>query len=310
MSRSPRSFQRHTPFSKVTATTALATDRHPLAFLKKGDPSMHKALSIAASDSGGACGIQADLKTFTALGVYGASAVTAVTAQNSMGMADVVELEPSAVAAQARLVLSDIRPEAVKIGMIGKAENYEALAHELATLHQGRLVVDPVVTCYRGCAFVLGQDAIAALKAHVLPLVDVFAPSIPDAEVILGTSIQSVSEMEAAVRAIKAMGPRLVVLKGGHLDSDPVDVIFDGESMVRLVGRRIHTEHDNGSGCVFSAAIAAFLARAWEPIDAIREAKRFMEDALRHAVAVGQGHGPANPLHALAHAHAKGEAAQ
>lgn len=271
---------------------------------------MHKAMTIAASDSGGACGIQADLKTFTALGVYGASTITAVTAQNSMGMADVVELDPSAVAAQARMVLSDIRPDAVKIGMIGKAENYKVLADELEEHHQGYLVVDPVVTCFRGCAFVLGQDAIAALKGHVLPRADVFAPSIPDAEVILDTSILSVAEMEEAARAFSAMGPRFVVLKGGHLDADPVDVVFDGERLVRLEGRRIHTEHDNGSGCVFSAAIAAFLARGYEPIDAIREAKRFMEDALRFGVAVGQGHGPANPLHALAHGPAKGAVAQ
>lgn len=258
---------------------------------------MRKALTIAASDSGGACGIQADIKTFSALGVFATSVITSVTAQNSVEMAETFDLSTDLVASQTRMVMQDIQPEAVKVGMIGRAANYEALANVFAAHAPKYLVVDPVVTCYRGCPWVLGEDAIAQMTRFLLPQVDVFVPSLPDVEIILRTSIRSVDEMKEAVRQLKEFGPKWVVLKGGHLDGDPVDVLWNGSELIELPGRRIVTQHDNGSGCTFSSAIAALLAQGLDVPTAVCQAKRYMQGAFEAGFAVGQGKGVVHHFH-------------
>lgn len=258
---------------------------------------MRKALTIAASDSGGACGIQADIKTFSALGVYATSVITSVTAQNSVEMAETFDLPTEMVAAQARMVMQDIHPEAVKVGMIGRAANYEALAHVFREYPPQYLVVDPVVTCYRGCPWVLSDEAISQMIRFMLPLVDVFVPSIPDAEVILRSSIQNVDQMKQAVRQLKEFGPKWVVLKGGHLDGDPIDIIWNGSELIELSGRRIVTQNDNGSGCAFSSAIAALLTHGLDVPDAVRRAKAYMQGALEAGFPVGKGKGPVHHFH-------------
>lgn len=255
---------------------------------------MRKALTIAASDSGGACGIQADIKTFSALGVYAASVITGVTAQNSVGMASALDIPTALVVEQARMVLEDIQPAAIKIGMIGAADNYRALAELFQTKKTGLLVVDPVVCCYRDCPWVLGDAAINALKQYMLPLIDVFALSIPDAEVILKQPITTIADMTDAAKKLHALGPRYVLLKGGHLEGDPVDVLYAGRDVRAFTSKRIHTEHDNGSGCVFSSAIAAFLAKGAEVPEAIQQAREYMISVLPYGEPVGQGHGPIN----------------
>lgn len=252
---------------------------------------MKKVLTIAGSYSGGACGIQADIKTFSALGVYSASVITAVTAQNSIQMADVLEVPTDMVIKQTRMVLEDIEPEAVKVSMIGRAENYTALKDIFQEFEVEHLVVDHEINCYRGCPWVLWKEAIFSMKQYMLPVTEVFAPSIPDAEVILARQIDSVPEMEGAAKALKSYVPKWVILKGGHLEGEPEDVLWNGSSMIHFSGKRVQTNNDNGSGCNFSSAVATFLALGDDPVKAMRRAKSYMEEALRHNIQAGKGRG-------------------
>lgn len=258
---------------------------------------MRKALTVAASDSGGACGIQADIKTFSALGVFATSVITSVTAQNSVEMAETLDLPAEMVASQARMVMQDIQPEAVKVGMIGRAANYEALASVFQEYRPQHLVVDPVITCYRGCPWVLSDEAVSQMIRYLLPLVDVFAPSLPDAEIILRSSIRNVDEMKQAVRQLKELGPKWIVLKGGHLGGEPIDVIWNGSELIELPGRRIVTQNDNGSGCTFSSAIAALLTLGLDVPTAVRQAKAYMQGALEAGFPVGRGKGLVHHFH-------------
>jgi hydroxymethylpyrimidine/phosphomethylpyrimidine kinase len=249
------------------------------------------ALTIAASDSGGSCGLQADLRTFAALGLFGTSTVTSVTAQNTQSMGETFDLDTGLVMEQARMVLEDLQPAAIKIGMIGRAENYTGLARLFSGLGAGPVVLDPDITCYRGCPWVLARKAVDTMIEDMLPRTEILAASIPDAEVMLQGEIRSVSAMEDASRALKARGPGLVVMKGGHLEGDPVDVLFDGDNLHHLKSRRIHTPDDNGSGCVFSSAIASFRALGKPPFEAVQEARSYMQGALFHTVRPGRGKG-------------------
>ena len=257
---------------------------------------MHTVLTIAASDSGGACGVQADLKTIAACGLYGASAITTVTAQNSEEMAETHELPTEIVVQQVRMILEDMEPAAIKIGMIGKADNYRLLADLFGERKGRHLVVDPVITCYRGCPWVLDDRSIGFMKEAVLPSTEVFTPSIPDAEVMLKERIDSLEAMEEAALRLWELGPEWVVLKGGHLEGPPVDILFDGQEILRLYGERVETDNDNGSGCQFSAAVACFLALEESPPNAVRRGKAFMERALTNTVRPGKGKGTADPM--------------
>jgi hydroxymethylpyrimidine/phosphomethylpyrimidine kinase len=250
------------------------------------------ALTIAGSDSSGGAGIQADLKTFQALGVYGMSAITAITAQNTVGVRAVQELSPDIVAAQIDAVTSDIGVDGAKTGMLASAPIIRAVAERLRHWDLGRvLVVDPVMVAKSGDRL-LREDAVRALIDELLPLAAVVTPNIPEAEVLVGHAIRTDDDVRAAAREIVALGPRSVVMKGGHRAGDATDLFFDGTRELRLEARRIDTRSTHGTGCTFSAAIAARVALGDELADAVRAAKAYLTAALEHAVPLGAGHGP------------------
>lgn len=254
---------------------------------------MYKALTIAGSDSGGGAGIQADLKTFAARGVYGTSAITAITAQNTLGVTDVVELPPSIIAAQIDAVLSDIGADAAKTGMLSSVPIIETVASKLREWKIERLVVDPVMVAKSGDRL-LREDAVHALKTQMLPLALVVTPNLPEAAVLAGHEVQTRAEMERAAHTIAALGPCYVVIKGGHGTGDPLDLLFDGERFTEYSSERIHTRNTQGTGCTFSAAIGAELAKGAGVLQAVEIAKQYVKQAMQSAPNIGGGHGPLN----------------
>lgn len=252
-----------------------------------------RALTIAGSDSGGGAGIQADLKTFVANGCYGMSVLAALTAQNTLGVQGVLDVPPEFVAAQIDSVLSDIGCDAAKTGMLSRPAVIVAVADALRRHRVRRLVVDPVMVSKSGHRL-LAEDAVDALRTELLPLATIATPNLEEAAVLLGWRAGSVEEMERAVRELHALGPRAVLLKGGHLhgsDRSP-DVFFDGERLEVLHAERLDAKHTHGTGCTLSAAIAAHLARGAEPLAAVSAAKRWLHEAMRHAYPIGGGIGP------------------
>ena len=259
---------------------------------------MPTALTIAGSDSGGGAGIQADLKTFAAHAVYGTSAITAVTAQNTLGVTAWEAVSTDLVIAQVEAVADDLAPAAVKTGMLATAAIVEAVAAAIASLDLPNLVVDPVMIA-KGGDRLLREDAVASIRAELLKLAEVVTPNIPEAEVLAGGSIRTVEDMRAAARRIRALGPRVVVVKGGHLDGAltpglVIDVVCTPEREFDLEGPRIETRHTHGTGCTFAAAIAAGLALGRPVDEAIRMAREYLEGAIRYAPGLGAGHGPLN----------------
>jgi hydroxymethylpyrimidine/phosphomethylpyrimidine kinase len=253
-----------------------------------------RALTIAGSDSGGGAGIQADLKTFGAFGVYGTSAITAVTAQNTLGVRAIHEVPPEIVAAQIDAVLEDIGADAVKTGMLSSAAIIEAVADRLRAHSVAALVVDPVMVAKSGDAL-LHPEAVQALLELILPLAAVVTPNAPEAAVLSGIEVRNAETAREAARRIHALGPAMVIVKGGHLGGERSDdLVFDGRSFEVLSGRRVDTPHTHGTGCTFSAAIAAGLALGLEPAAAAREARVFLQGAIEHAEPLGAGHGPVN----------------
>ena len=255
------------------------------------------ALTIAGSDSGGGAGIQADLKTFTVLGVYGMSALTAVTVQNTVEVRQAEALAPELVAAQMDAVLEDIGCDAAKTGMLANAGIIEAVAGCLLAHGVDRLVVDPVMVSKSGHAL-LAPEAREALTRHILPLALVVTPNLHEAGVLTGQEVASLEDMRRAAREIAAQGPRAVVVKGGHLADDPVDLLYlaPEEEEILLREERMDTPHTHGTGCTFSAAIAAYLASGDDLPGAVRGAKRFITHAIRHSLALGSGHGPTHHM--------------
>ncbi len=263
-----------------------------------GNSPVPKAMTIAGSDSGGGAGIQADLKTFAALGVYGSSVITAITAQNTVGVAAVHEVPSEVVRAQIDAVMSDIGADAVKTGMLFSSAIIREVAQGVQRHHIDRLVVDPVMVAKSGDRL-LREDAIGAVIEDLLPLTYVVTPNIPEAEVLTGLDIVGEEGMIEAARAIHARGAHYVVVKGGHLSGDAVDVVFDGRSVERLRSPRVDTRHTHGTGCTFSAAIAANLASGLNALDAISEAKRYLHGALVDAYEIGAGHSPVHHFYRL-----------
>lgn len=255
------------------------------------------ALTIAGSDSGGGAGIQADLKTFSAHGVYGASVITAVTAQNTTGVSAVHIIPPEVVSAQIQMVLDDIRIDAIKIGMLGNAVTISAVAKALREHAQSiPIVLDPVMISKSGAAL-LAPDAVAALKTDLLPLVTLITPNLPEAAELAGQAEPENAEgMTALLQKMTAMGAKSVLLKGGHLteDADALDLLWHTDQVTSFTTPRIATCNTHGTGCTLSAAIAAALAQGMEMVDAINHAKQFVTEAIRHAdrLNVGGGHGP------------------
>jgi hydroxymethylpyrimidine/phosphomethylpyrimidine kinase len=257
-----------------------------------------RALTIAGSDSGGGAGIQADLKTFSAMGVFGLTAVTAVTAQNTRDVTGITEIPPEMVARQIDAVVTDIGVDAAKTGMLSSAAIIEAVAERIRHHRLVRLVVDPVMIA-KGGAALLRPDAVDALRRHILPLALVVTPNLPEAEALCGAAITTRAQMDDAARRIAALGPRYVVVKGGHLEGAAVDAVYDGQRLEHLEAPRVATRNTHGTGCVFSAAIAAGLARHDDVPAAIRTAKAFVTAAIEGALPLGGGHGPVNPMHGL-----------
>lgn len=253
-----------------------------------------RALTIAGSDSGGGAGIQADLKTFFALGVYGMSAITALTAQNTLGVQGVHEVPAEMVAQQIDAVATDIGVDAAKTGMLASAAIVEAVADRVRAHGLRQLVVDPVMVAKSGDPL-LAADAVQAVRRLLLPVALVVTPNLPEAARLTGLTVEGPEAMREAARRLHAMGARYVVVKGGHLHhrrDESVDLVYDGSAFVELAGPRFDTPHTHGTGCTFSAAIAAYLARGLDPVEAIRRAKEFVSRAIQAAVPLGAGHGP------------------
>ncbi len=248
------------------------------------------SLTIAGSDSGGGAGIQADLKTFSAFRVFGMSVVTAVTAQNSLGVHGVHELPPAFVARQIDAVLGDFGADAVKLGMLASAPIVVAVAARLRDHRVERLVVDPVMVAKSGDPL-LATDAREALIAEILPQALVVTPNLHEASVLAGIPVETVAEMQEAARLILALGPRHVLVKGGHLKTDATDILWDGREFTRLSAPRIESRNTHGTGCTFSAAIAAGLARGRPLADAVRDAKAYVRCAIREGFQPGHGVG-------------------
>jgi hydroxymethylpyrimidine/phosphomethylpyrimidine kinase len=248
------------------------------------------ALTIAGSDSGGGAGIQADLKTFSAFRVFGTSAVAALTAQNSVGVHGVFNVPPDFVARQIDAVLSDIGADAVKIGMLSTAPIVRAVAARLAA-HGGRpVVVDPVMIAKSGDPL-LEPEARAALVAAILPLAEIVTPNLHEAAALAGIPVETEADMEEAARRIRALGPRHVLVKGGHLKDSATDLLWDGGTVRRFEARRLDSPHTHGTGCTLSAAIAAGLALGRPLPDAVAEAKRYVTAAIAAGFQAGRGVG-------------------
>lgn len=254
------------------------------------------ALTIAGSDSGGGAGIQADLKTFSALGVFGMSALTAVTAQNTLGVTAVFELPPELVAAQIDAVVTDIGADAVKTGMIANSEIIRVVAAKVREHGLSTLVVDPVMIATSGDRL-LAQEAVEALRSELVPLATVVTPNLPEAGVLIDREVSSLAGMRDAARAIVDLGARSVIVKGGHLDGDAIDIFYDGSIFTELPARRIETTSTHGTGCTLASAIAALLARGESLEAAITTAKAYVTAAIERAYPIGHGHGPVHHFH-------------
>ena len=261
---------------------------------------MRKVLTIAGSDSGGGAGIQADLKTITLLGGYGASVVTALTAQNTLGVQGIHNVPPDFVKRQLDSVLSDFSFDAAKTGMPSTVEIIEAIAERLKGRPIPHLVVDPVMIA-KGGARLLLPEAESAVIGKMLPLATLVTPNLHEAERLSGLAVRTLEQMRDAAKRILDLGPAAALIKGGHLEAGPIDVLYDGTDFGELHAERIDTPNTHGTGCTYSAAIAAFLAYGHSLPTAVERAKRFVTTGIELASAIGAGHGPLNH-HAAAEA--------
>ena len=259
---------------------------------------IRKALTIAGSDSGAGAGIQADLKTFAALGVYGTSAITAITAQNTVGVTQVLALSPKLVAAQIDAVIDDIGAHALKTGMLANRAIIDVVAKKIEQHRLKNIVVDPVMVATSG-DLLIKSNAVAALCSRLLPLATVVTPNLPEAEQLSGMKLRTWEEIEAAARQIVALGAKTVVIKGGHRKGPAVDLFFDGKEIHALDAPRIRTKNTHGTGCTLSAAIAAYLAKGENIEAAVRAAKKYITAAIRAGFTVGAGHSPVHHFYKL-----------
>ena len=261
---------------------------------------LKKVLSIAGSDSGGGAGIQADLKTFAALQVYGMTAITAVTAQNTMGVQDIQGISPKVITAQIEVVVSDIGVDAVKTGMLHNSEVIETVAKAIDHYRLPNVVVDPVMVATSG-ARLLEPTALETLKTKLLPKAKVLTPNTHEAEIIAEHTIKTVKDAENAAEKIAGLGPEAVLVKGGHLDvpGKAVDVLYVGDVLKVFESPLVETKNTHGTGCSLSSAIAAGLAKEYTVIEAVSQAKELIYKGIKNSLNIGKGVGPVNPLAAL-----------
>ena len=264
----------------------------------QGKDQMRTALTIAGSDSSGGAGIQADIKTMTANGVYAMSAITALTAQNTTGVTGIMEVTPSFLAEQLDCIFTDIFPDAVKTGMVSSSGLIETIASKLRQYGARNIVVDPVMVATSG-ARLISEEAISTLKKELLPLAAVITPNIPEAEVLSGMTITSPREMEAAAKLIYESYGCAVLCKGGHRVSDANDLLFDGSESVWFYGKRIDNPNTHGTGCTLSSAIASNLAKGYDLHTSVKYAKNYISGALAAMLDLGKGSGPMNHAFAI-----------
>ncbi len=256
---------------------------------------MKKALTIAGSDSGGGAGIQADLKTFTAFGVYGMSAITAITAQNTVGVQGIFELPVDIILEQIKSIMTDIGTDAAKTGMLSSPGIVNAVAEGIQEFNIPNIVVDPVMVAKSGDPL-LSENARNVVKEKLLPLAAVITPNIYEAEVILGKSIKTIDDMKEAAIGLKEIGCQWVIVKGGHLtgEKEAIDVVYNGSDFHLLRSPYFQTKNTHGTGCTFSSAIAAGLAKGSDPLTSIKIAKNYITEAIENSLSIGKGHGPTN----------------
>lgn len=259
-----------------------------------------RVLIVAGSDSGGGAGIQADIKTVTALDGYAMTAITAITVQNTLGVHGIHEIPVGTVRAQIRAVLEDIGTDAIKTGMLHSAEIIEAVAEEISALAEdAALVVDPVMIA-KGGASLLEADAVVALKRSLIPLATLLTPNVPEAEVLSGRRITDLESQKAAADALLGLGAEAVLLKGGHVEGSTIfDVLATQDASEVMSSPRIDTRHTHGTGCTLASAVAAFLAQGVELREAVEAARDYVHEAIRTAPGFGHGHGPINHAHTM-----------
>ena len=254
---------------------------------------MKKVLSIAGSDCSGGAGIQADLKTFSAHGVFGMSVIVSVVAENTSRVIDIQDITPDMIKKQIDAVFEDIEVDAVKVGMLSTPPCMNAVAEKLMQYQPKNIVIDPVMYAKNGCPL-MEPTAVDTLIKAIIPLADVLTPNIPEAEKIANMRISSVEDMEAAAKKIVAMGCRAIVVKGGHATGNALDVLFDGERFYHFESRRIDTKNTHGTGCTFSSAIASQLAKGLSILEAVQKSKEYVTIAIERSLAIGHGNGPTN----------------
>jgi hydroxymethylpyrimidine/phosphomethylpyrimidine kinase len=265
---------------------------------------MKTALTIAGSDSCGGAGIQADLKSFSAQGVYGMSVITAVTAQNTQGVFAVQDITPEIIGQQIDAIFTDLEVHAVKIGMVSQIASIEVISKKLQQYNPKNIVLDPVMISKSGYSL-LQSEAKTALIEKLLPLADVLTPNLPEAEAILGEkhqkdfSITNIDEMVLAAKEIHKLGPKYVLIKGGHLEGKAVDVLYDGADITFLETERINTKNTHGTGCTLSSAIAANLALGFSIVESVKNAKEYITIAIENSLEIGKGVGPTNHFYSL-----------
>jgi hydroxymethylpyrimidine kinase/phosphomethylpyrimidine kinase len=259
---------------------------------------MKRVLTIAGSDSGGGAGIQADLKAITLLGGFGMSVLTALTAQNTVAVTSIHEVPLDFIAAQIDAVFSDIGVDAVKTGMLSNTEVVKLVASKMSEYKPAIVVVDPVMVAKSGDPL-LAADARKTLAEFLLPEATVVTPNLPEASALVGWEVAKEKEMRFAAEEIHRLGPKYVLVKGGHLQGEAVDLLFDGQEFHEFRSPRVETKNVHGTGCTYASAIATYLAQELDVVEAVEAAKRFITEAIRHGLSLGQGHGPTNPYAAV-----------
>lgn len=259
---------------------------------------MKKVLSIAGSDCSGGAGIQADLKTFSAHGVFGMSVIVSVVAENTSRVIDIQDVKPDMIEKQIDAIFEDIDVDAVKVGMLSQPDCMKAVAEKLKQYTPANVVIDPVMYAKNGCPL-MNPGAIDTLIKTVLPLADLLTPNIPEAEQIAGIEINNVDDMKKSAVEIYKMGCKNVLVKGGHATGNALDILFDGNKFYSFDAQRIETKNTHGTGCTYSSAIASNLALGFELQEAVHRAKEYVTIAIQHSLSIGKGNGPTHHFYEL-----------